>query len=99
MLSRVVRDGGYDEIIEGGQRGADALAFEWAQAHGVAHKPFLAKWHALGKKAGPMRNRQMAVYAKEHNGGLVAFLGNVGTADMLKQAQFQGLRIEYNENE
>lgn len=58
-------------VIEGGARGADQLAAEWAHSspfhsHNVnpdhppfEHLQFHADWNAHGKAAGPIRNQQM----------------------------------------
>lgn len=50
-------------IVEGGARGADALAEFFAKEHsGVAHKQFPADWDKHGKSAGHIRNSEMAKY-------------------------------------
>lgn len=46
-------------IIEGGARGADAIAVEWAKFTGVEYEQYLADWATHGKAAGPIRNQQM----------------------------------------
>jgi hypothetical protein len=48
-----------DVLIEGEARGADTLAREWAESRGITVEPYPAKWQEYGRKAGPIRNRQM----------------------------------------
>lgn len=57
------------EIVEGGARGADRLGCRYAMDRGLAHKRISADWDTHGKKAGIMRNIEMAEYAD----ALVAF--------------------------
>lgn len=78
-------------IIEGGQSGADALAKEWAIQRGVPWSEFKANWTLYGNAAGPMRNRRML------DEGLpdlvVAFPGNKGTSNMVRQAERRGVPV------
>jgi len=48
-------------IIEGGCRGADTYAGEWADSHSetVSKQVYDAKWNELGRSAGPIRNSEM----------------------------------------
>lgn len=48
-------------IIEGGARGADRLAAEFAELHGLgdAHEQYPANWGKHGKRAGFIRNQEM----------------------------------------
>jgi hypothetical protein len=78
-------------IIEGGAKGADRLAREWAIANGIPFETEDADWKKYGKAAGPIRNGVMlAKYAPE---GVVAFPGNDGTADMVAKAEAAGLKV------
>ena len=56
-------------ILSGGARGADQLGEEYARRRGVALSLFPADWDRFGKKAGYIRNHQMAQRAER----LVAF--------------------------
>ena len=47
-------------FLSGGAPGADALGERYARAHGYAIERFDADWEQFGKRAGPMRNEQMA---------------------------------------
>lgn len=77
------------EIIHGAARGADTLAAEWAKANGVPARAFPADWHAHGKAAGPIRNRQMLVEGTPDL--VVAMPGGRGTANMIEQARAAGV--------
>lgn len=46
-------------IIQGGARGADRLAKEFAHHIGCGHEEYAADWETYGKGAGRRRNRQM----------------------------------------
>ena len=53
-----------DEIIEGGAKGVDSLAGNFAEKHGINHITFHANWKKFGPAAGPLRNEDMAKYGK-----------------------------------
>jgi hypothetical protein len=78
-------------IIEGGARGADRLAREWAKDRGVVCATFPADWDAHGPSAGPIRNRQMIDEGRPQM--VLAFPGGRGTADMIRQAQAAGVLV------
>ena len=48
------------ELLHGGARGADRLAFRWAVRHHVRSHCFAADWARFGKSAGVRRNAQLA---------------------------------------
>ena len=47
-------------IISGGADGADSIGECYAAEHGFEIERYPALWNKYGKKAGPLRNRQMA---------------------------------------
>lgn len=51
------------EIVSGTCRGADLLGERYALEHNIPIKRFPANWDLYGKSAGPIRNKQMAIYA------------------------------------
>lgn len=55
--------GGDIEIVSGTAKGADLLGEQYAKEKGYPVKRFPADWDAHGKKAGYIRNKQMADYA------------------------------------
>jgi hypothetical protein len=78
-------------LIAGGARGADTLAYEWAQARGIPAVVYKADWAKLGRAAGPIRNQRML---GEGNPNLViAFPGGRGTANMVRLAREAGVEV------
>lgn len=74
--------------------GADALAGEWARSRRVPEVRFPVskqEWRTLGKKAGPMRNARMLREGRPDV--VIAFPGERGTADMMKQAKRAGVPV------
>lgn len=47
-------------FISGGCNGADMLGERYAKENGFKVERYTADWETYGKKAGPIRNRQMA---------------------------------------
>ena len=90
------------EIIEGNAKGADQIAGKWAKMHqsqGVIHTMIPANWNKYGKKAGFMRNSEMAtrLQARRDQAGtsahVIGFPGGRGTEMMLKTAAERGFDI------
>lgn len=94
ILSRLHAERTIVCIIEGGARGADTLARQWARANGIQVRTFRAQWRksdgSLDRSAGPRRNAEMLKLGLPD--AVVAFPGGDGTADMVKQARAAGLR-------
>jgi hypothetical protein len=78
-------------IIEGGARGADKLARQWAEDRGVPVATYPAEWDRHGVSAGPIRNRQMLEDGKPDM--VLAFPGGKGTANMVEQAHRAGVLV------
>lgn len=76
------------EIVSGHCRGADMFGEQYAKDHNIPVVVFPADWNTYGKRAGYIRNKQMAEYASEENGILIAFpIGEArGTKLMIKLA-------------
>lgn len=85
------------EIVSGTARGADQLGERLAAEDGFSLKRFPADWNTYGKRAGYLRNEQMAKYAVSdgHYGVLVAFWDGVsrGTKHMIDLANKHGLEV------
>lgn len=85
-----------DVLIHGDCRGADHLASLVALERGMVEHGYPADWDQHGKKAGPIRNRQML---KEHPdiALVLAFHDDLsqskGTADMVRAATKAGIRV------
>ena len=99
VLSEFIRkfseDGVRPEFISGGCRGVDTLAERFCKLHNYPIKIFEADWATHGKKAGYLRNKQMAEYAAEDNGMLIAFWDgeSKGTKMMVDLAMKNGLTV------
>ena len=85
LVAKAIEASGFEitELVSGGARGVDALGEAWALAHGLPVRIFRADWKKHGRKAGPLRNREMAAYAE----ALIAIpTGGPGTQNMIKEA-------------
>lgn len=78
-------------LVSGMARGADALAVRFAREHNVKLYEFPADWNIHGKRAGFMRNEDMAKFAD----GLLAFWDGQsrGTQHMINTARRLGLSV------
>ena len=77
------------EIVSGTARGADALGEKFALETGINVKRFPANWNLYGKRAGYIRNREMAEYA---NACIVFWDGKSrGTKHMIDLAKLIGI--------
>lgn len=74
-----------DFIVQGGATGADQLAKEWADANGIKCHTEEAEWTKYGKPAGHIRNAKML--DDNPTAIVVAFPGNKGTANCIKNAK------------
>lgn len=78
-------------LIEGGEQGADRLARFWAERNGIRIKTCEAEWDALGKAAGPIRNKRMLDEGRPDM--VIAFPGGKGTLNMISQAARAGVPV------
>ena len=85
------------EIVSGTARGADQLGERFAAEYKLKLKRMPANWNKYGRKAGPLRNEEMAKYAKQDKevGILIAFWDGEsrGTHNMINLAKEYGLRV------
>lgn len=58
-------------IICGMARGADMLGYRLAKEFNLPLKEFPADWNTYGKRAGYIRNEQMAKYAHDNGNGIL----------------------------
>lgn len=91
VLNQVAEKLDLECIIQGGAKGADTLAKEWAEANDVKTETYLANWKKHGKKAGILRNQTMLDQSKATM--VIAFPGGTGTKDMVKRAKKAGLEV------
>lgn len=75
-------------IIQGGAKGADALAKRWAIEHGIHSVEVSALWDAFGKSAGYRRNAAMLLLKPDY---CIALPGGRGTADMIAKCKAKGI--------
>lgn len=71
-------------VIEGGARGADRIARNWARMRNIPFQTVNADWNKHGKRAGYLRNVAMAELKPD---GVIALPGGVGTKMMLDIAK------------
>lgn len=90
VLDRVHAARGITMVIEGGCKGADRLAREWAQSRDVHYATVPALWNTRRNAAGPCRNEAMLCLAPA---GVIAFPGGSGTADMTRRAALAGITV------
>lgn len=79
------------EIVSGTAKGADQLGEKFAREFGCKLKQFPADWNTYGKKAGYLRNVDMAKYAD----ACVCFWDGKsrGTKHMIDIAKKEGLKL------
>lgn len=84
-VERAVKASGFDiaAVISGAARGADIAGERWAEANGIPCELHPADWDKHGKRAGFIRNQQMAEVAD----ALIAIWDGEsrGTADMIRR--------------
>ena len=91
-LDRIIESAGILsglEIISGGARGADTAAIYYARKRNIEHCVYLPDWERNGKRAGMMRNRDMAGVSSH----LLAFwdMKSPGTDNMIQLANIYAL--------
>jgi hypothetical protein len=79
-----------DELIEGGARGADRLALQWANKNEVAVVEVRPKWGKHGKRAGMIRNQEMLDLKPD---AVIAFPGGTGTNNMTRIARLAKIKV------
>ena len=91
-LSRKIREGEQIEIVSGAcPSGADYLGEKYAAERGFSVRLFPADWQQYGRRAGAVRNRQMAQYGN----ALIAFWDgkSKGTKIMIDEARAAGIIV------
>lgn len=83
----------YPVIVHGAARGADRIAEDEAGKAGLVTEPHPADWDRHGKRAGVIRNEEMAALGANL---CIAFWDgqSTGTADMLERARKHGIPTE-----
>ena len=92
-LDHILQNVESPEIVSGHARGTDQLGERYAVANGMVYHVFPAQWRKYGRRAGLIRNQQMADFAD----ALIAFYPenreSRGTADMIDKARQKGLSV------
>lgn len=78
-------------IIQGGGRGADYWAREWAIWHAAKVRTFGVEWKKYGRAAGPLRNARMIALGRPDL--VIAFPGGDGTRDAIRKAEAAGVPV------
>lgn len=78
-------------VVQGGAKGADALARYWCASNGVPCITIAAQWERYSKRAGSIRNGWMIDLVQV--AFVIAFPGGAGTADMCRQAKAKGIKV------
>lgn len=80
-----------DSIVSGTAKGADRLGEIWAAYRGVLVELYPAQWETYGKRAGTLRNIQMADTFPDL---VVAFPGGRGTQHMITTAYERNIPVK-----
>ena len=91
----LLKSGPITEVVSGRAAGVDSLGEMYARQHNVPVKLFPPEWKKHGKKAGFLRNEEMADYAD----ALIAVWDGAsrGTQHMMDQMTKRGKPILYSE--
>lgn len=84
-----------EEVVSGCAKGADKFGEAWAEINHIPIKKFPADWKKYGKRAGHIRNEQMARYGD----ALCAFWDTKsrGTKNMIDISKKYGLKVFISE--
>ena len=79
------------EIVSGTCKGADLLGERYGNENNYPINKFPADWKTFGKRAGPLRNKEMA----DNADALIAFWDGTsrGTSGMIEIAKSNGLQV------
>ncbi len=93
VVRNTIRASGFEitEVLCGTAQGVDLMGEEWACSNGIPVRRFPAAWGKHGKKAGILRNIEMACNAD----ALIAIWDgkSKGTAHMMEAAAERGLMV------
>jgi hypothetical protein len=78
------------QIISGGSKGADRLAWEWAMCREIRCISTPAAWNIYGLRAGPLRNQDQLELSPDAG---IAFPGGAGTDDMVSRMELTGVPV------
>ena len=78
-------------LVHGCASGVDSDASLWAREHDVPEDPHPAAWTRYGRRAGPLRNEEMA--SRGADLCIAIHRGTKGTQDMMKRAKAHGIIV------
>lgn len=83
IVGQAIEKSGFDvtEVVCGMARGADTWGAKWAYDNKIPIRKFPANWEEHGKRAGPIRNKEMGDYADAGIGFI--WPGSRGTEHMM----------------
>lgn len=95
LSGHILEDTQNMEVISGHAKGADILGEMFASKYKIKIKRFFPNWDIYGKRAGYLRNKEMAEYASDSNGVLIAFWDgkSKGTKHMINLAKENNLMV------
>lgn len=79
------------QIVQGGAKGVDHYAWQWAHESGIPCKTYKADWDRYGKAAGYIRNKEMLLDSEAQL--VLAFPGGRGTRNMVHFAHTIGVQV------
>lgn len=83
-----------DSVVSGTAKGADKGGEEWAAMEGIPVERFPADWDKHGKKAGYIRNREMADHVGKEGGCVVVWDGvSKGSSNMIDLCKRAGIQL------
>lgn len=92
LIRQAIQESGFDitQVITGGARGVDRIAHDICKAK-YDCKIFYADWNKYNKRAGMIRNNEMA----DNADALIAIWDgkSKGTENMIKTAKAKGLKV------
>jgi len=93
IVQKAIKESGFNitEVVSGKARGIDTTGELWATLNKIPIKTFPADWNRYGKKAGYLRNTEMAEYAD----ALIAIWDGKsrGTEMMIELSQKRKLKV------
>jgi hypothetical protein len=93
LVEQAVKESGFEltKIISGGANGVDKLGEQYANNNNIPIRVFFAEWDRYGRKAGILRNEEMA---KQAQACIVIWDGfSKGSANLIKIARRRNLQL------
>jgi hypothetical protein len=90
-LDRIHAERKFTDLMQGGAEYVDRFAKIWCSFHPeIEPWQFNAEWSKFGRQGGPIRNKRMIDWRPDL---VVAFDGDAGTANMVRQARDAGIEV------